>query len=208
VSITDQLLALFSLYGLPVLFTAIAVGAVGIPFPVSLMLIAAGSFVEQGEMRFPAVVAASSVAAVLGDQVGYMLGRWGGERLHMGIQRWPLGVARLKQAEDLTNRWGGLGIFLSRWLITALGPWINITSGVAAYSWRRFFVWDVLGEVLWAALYVTLGYIFSDRVQIITELLGNLAWAIVGLIVTIILGWKLVGVFRTDRLANPQPNSH
>jgi hypothetical protein len=64
-------------------------------------------------------------------------------------------------------------MFFSRWLVTELGPWLNVTSGIAGYPWRRFIFWDVLGEVLWVVLYVMLGYIFSDRVQYIAEILGN-----------------------------------
>jgi membrane protein DedA with SNARE-associated domain len=70
---------------------------------------------------------------------------------------------------------------------------VNVTSGIAGYPWQRFLLWDVLGEVLWVVLYVTLGYVFSDRVQAMVEILGNLAWVVVGLIVAVILGWKLKG---------------
>jgi membrane protein DedA with SNARE-associated domain len=80
--------------------------------------------------------------------------------------------------------------------VTALGPWLNFTSGMARYPWRRFIVWDAPGQVLWVVLYVMLGYIFSDRVQYIAEILGNLGWAILALIVATILGWKLIRYFR------------
>jgi len=195
-SITDQVLAALLLYGLPVLFGVILICSVGIPFPVSLVLVAAGSFVEQGEMKLWQVIAVASVAAVLGDQIAYGLSRWGGRRLINRISRRMGGEVKVKQAEALTKRWSGAGIFFSRWLVTALGPWVNVTSGIAAYPWRRFLFWDVLGEVLWVVLYVILGYIFSNRVQAIAEILGNLAWVIVGLIVTVILGWKLVRYVR------------
>ena len=195
-SITDQVLAALLLYGLPVLFGVILICSVGIPFPVSLVLVAAGSFVEQGEMKLWQVIAVASVAAVLGDQIAYGLSRWGGRRLINRISRRIGGEVKIKQAEALTKRWSGAGIFFSRWLVTALGPWVNVTSGIAAYPWRRFLFWDVLGEVLWVVLYVILGYIFSNRVQAIAEILGNLAWVIVGLIVTVILGWKLVRYVR------------
>jgi len=135
------------------------------------------------------------VAAVLGDQIGYGLARWGGRRLIKRISR-KIGAAdKIKEAEAFTKRWSGAGIFLSRWLVTPLGPWVNVTSGIAAYPWRRFLLWDALGQVLWVALYVILGYIFSNRVQAIVEILGNLAWVVVGLVVTVILGRKLVPMF-------------
>lgn len=189
---TDQVLAAFLTYGLPVLFGVILICSVGIPFPISLMLVAAGSFVEQGEMKLWQVIAVGSLAAVLGDQIGYGLSRWGGRRLVDRIGHRIGAQDKIKEAEALTKRWSGAGIFLSRWLITALGPWVNVASGISDYPWRRFLLWDVLGEVLWVVLYVGIGYVFSNRVQYIAEILGNLGWVIVGLILAIILGWQLI----------------
>jgi membrane protein DedA with SNARE-associated domain len=197
-SLTDQVLAALLLYGLPVLFSVVLVCSVGLPFPVSLVLVAAGSFVQQGEMDLWQVVAVGSLAAILGDQVGYGLARWGGRHMiaRIGVR---LGAdLKIEKAEALTRRWSGVGVFLSRWLVTALGPWVNVTSGIAHYPWQRFLFWDVLGEVVWVMLYVAIGYIFSDRVQALIEILGNVGWVVVGLIVAIILGWNIVGYFRTD----------
>jgi len=201
-SITDQVLAALLVYGLPVLFGVILVCSVGVPFPISLMLVAAGSFVEQGEMKLWQVIAVASAAAVLGDQIGYGLSRWGGRRLVNRLSR-KIGVEeRIKEAEALTKRWSGTGIFFSRWLITALGPWVNVASGMVAYPWRRFLLWDVLGEVLWVVLYVGVGYVFSNRVQAISEILGNLTWVVVGLVVATILGWQLARYVRTNEQAS------
>ncbi len=197
-NLTDQLLAAFLLYGLPVLFGVIVIASVGAPLPVSLLLVAAGSFVEQGELKLWQVIIVASTAAILGDQIGYGLARWGGRRLVSRITRKICGEAKIRKAEALAKRWGGPGIFFSRWLVTELGPWINVTSGLAGYPWRRFIIWDVLGEFLFVILYVMLGYIFSDRVQAIVEILGNLAWVLLGLIVTVILGWKIVQYLRSQ----------
>jgi membrane protein DedA with SNARE-associated domain len=192
VNVTDQLLAALSQYGLPVLFGVIVIAAAGIPLPISMMLVAAGSFVELGEMKLWQVIVVASAGAVIGDQIGYALGRWGGHRLVARIRRRGNGSNKIAHAQAFAKRWGAAGIFLTRWLITPLGPWLNLTSGMAGYPWIRFFVWDVLGEVLWVVLYVLLGMLFSDRVQALAEILGNLAWVIVGLIAAVILGWKLL----------------
>ena len=104
----------------------------------------------------------------------------------------------IKRAEAFTKRWGGVGFFLSRWLITPLGPWLNLTSGITGYPWPRFLFWDVLGEVLWVVIYVSLGNIFSDRVGALAELLGSLTWVIVGTVALVILGWKLIQYFRSS----------
>ena len=63
-NLTDQLLAALSVYGLPLLFGVIAIAAVGVPMPVTLMLVAAGSFVELGEMKLWQVLVVASGAAV------------------------------------------------------------------------------------------------------------------------------------------------
>ena len=196
-NITDQLLGALSQYGLPVLFGVIVIAAAGIPLPISMMLVAAGSFVELGEMKLWQVIVVASAGAVIGDQIGYALGRWGGHRIVERIRRRGKGTARIAQAQAFAERWGALGIFLTRWLITPLGPWLNLTSGMTGYPWMRFFIWDALGEILWVVLYVMLGIFFSDRVQALVEVLGNLAWVIVGLIAAVILGWKLLRYIQT-----------
>lgn len=197
--VTEQLLAALVLYGLPVLFGVILIASVGAPLPVSFLLVAAGSFAKQGEMKFVPVIVAASCAAILGDQIGYGLSRWGGRRLVNRITARIGGATKIKKAEALSKRWGGAGIFFSRWLVTELGPWINVTSGITGYPWRRFALWGVSGEILWVVLYVGLGYTFSDRVQYLAEILGNLAWVILGLILALILGWKVMRYFRPAR---------
>lgn len=195
---TDQLLSALSVYGYPALFAIVAIASTGVPFPITLMLIVAGSFVDQGEMNLWWVIGLASGGAILGDQIGYGVGRWGGRRLALKVARkLSSGEEKLQKAEAFSKKWGGAGIFFSRWLVTPLGPWINITSGITEYPWHRFLFWDVLGEVLWVVLYVMLGKIFSDRVQAISDLLGNLTWVILGLVVVSVLGWKLLKYFRS-----------
>lgn len=197
-SLSDYLLSTLGIYGLPVLFVALLIGAVGIPLPGSLMLLAAGSFIEQGDMSFWQVLALSATGAILGDNAGYALGRWGGRRFERRISRFIGGEKRFKAAEEWLKRREGAGIFLSRWLVTPLAPFINITCGVTGYSWPRFLLYDVLGEALWVVLYVLLGRFFSDRVQEMSDLLGDFVWMIVGLLVVAVLGWRLLKYFRSS----------
>ena len=190
-NITDQLLSALSDYGLPLLFGVILIASAGVPLPLTLLLIAAGSFVEQGEMNFWAVVMVTSGAAIMGDQIGYGIGRWGGRRVAKRVGGWFGGEERILEAEATARKWGGVSVFLTRWLMTPLGSWINLTSGISEYPWPRFLLWDVLGEVLWAVLYISLGRMFSDRVQALSEWLGSLTWVILGLVAAVIFGRAL-----------------
>ena len=197
---TDQLLAWVSLYGVPALFCILVVGCLGVPFPSTLMLLVVGSFVAQGEMKLWQVLAAGSAGAIVGDQIGYCLGRWGGRRITDKVG----GADMIERAQAFSKRWGGAGIFLSRWLVGPLGPWINLSSGITGYPWPRFVFWDVFGEVVWVVLYVMLGKTFSDRVQGLAELLGSLTWVIVGVIAATILGWMLFQYFRNSDVTEPE----
>lgn len=199
-SIDDQLLSALTLYGLPVLFVAVLVAASGMPLPATLLLITAGSFVHQGSLSLWHVLATALIAAVFGDQIGYGMGRWGGRRLLARVGYWAGGNARLAQAEDTMERWGGPTIFLSRWLLTPLGPLVNLTSGTTRYPWPCFLAFGAAGEAVWVAGYVLLGRTFSDRVQGMSALFGNLVLALIGLVVALGLGWKLLRLNRSRRV--------
>lgn len=193
---SDYLLATLGVYGVPVLFAALLVGSAGVPLPASLLLLAAGSFVEQGELELWPVLALSAAGAVLGDQIGYALGRWGGRRLTGRIGGLVGGEKKIETAEEWLKRREGAGVFLSRWLLTPLGPVVNLTAGATRYPWPRFLVYDVLGEALWVVLYVLLGKFFSDRVQALSDLLGDMIWAVLGLVATAVLGLMLFRYMR------------
>lgn len=188
---TEQALEWFAIYGLPVYFVILAFSSFGIPMPVKLLMLVVGSFVEQGEMQLWQALVVGSAGATAGDQTGYFLGRFGGRALVEKLTGRFGGAEKVRRAEDFAARWGGVGIFFSRWLVTPLGPWLNLTSGAARYSWPRFTALGVLGELLWVFLYVLLGIFFSDRVQDTAEFLTSLTWVFVGLAIAAALGWLI-----------------
>src|SRR5262249_36499791 len=157
-------------------FCIMLVASAGVPLPVTLLLILAGSFTNQGELKLWQVLVGGSAGGLSGDQIGFALSRWGGHRVVNLITGPVRGPEPVKQAEEVARKWGGPGIFFSRWLVTPLGPWLNLTSGIASYPWPRFVFWDALGEIVWVVLYVLLGYFFNDRVQEIAMLMGDLSW--------------------------------
>jgi membrane protein DedA with SNARE-associated domain len=195
-SLNDYLLLYLVQYGLPVLFGVVLVASLGLPLPATLLLLTAGAFVDQGDLSLWWVLGLAIAAAVAGDHLGYSIGRWGSHRLIASLSRWGGGAERVQQAEQAARRWGGIGVFLSRWLMTPIGPVINLTSGIAEYPLLAFFCFDVLGEGLWVSLYVTLGRLFSDQVQTLSAALGNFTWVIVGLAAMIGLGWLLLRQYR------------
>ncbi|MBI5833482.1 MAG: DedA family protein [Armatimonadetes bacterium] len=185
------MLAAFVAYGLPALFGVILLSSVGAPLPSSLALIAGGSFAAQGETPLWQVIVLAGIAAVLGDQLGYGLARRFGRRVIAPLAgRLGLDDA-LAKAEGMTTTRGGAAIFFSRWLVASLGPSVNLACGLAGYPWPRFLVCAVLGEAIWVSLYVLAGWAFSDHVQALAQILGDLTWVIVGVVVASLLAWQL-----------------
>jgi membrane-associated protein len=196
---SDQLLALVSQYGAPALFGIVAIAAIGVPLPITLLLIVAGSMISQGAMSLWWTLGAAGAGSILGDQAGYAIGRWGGPVVVAKLIGLFGKHANLEAMEAKAKAWGGPGIFLTRWLLSPLGPWINLASGTAGYPWHRFLFWDVLGELTGAAIYISLGRVFSDSVMALDAVLGDLTWAFAALLAAIVLGWQLFAYLRRPR---------
>ena len=200
--LSEQLVTSLLLYGLPVLFGTIFLAAVGLPLPASLLLITTGACTAQGQFDLRWVVVLATSAAVLGDLVGYALGRWGGQHAVVRLNRWLGGSARLAQAEAVARRWGGLSVFLSRWLLSPLGSAINVTSGMARYPWLKFVSFDIAGELLWVVLYLVIGRSFSDQIDVISGWLGDITWWICVALAAVALTMSIVRYVLTTRAAS------
>lgn len=187
-TITEYLMLGLAQYGLPVVCGVVLLASIGLPLPATLLLLTAGTLVAQGELHLVGVIGLATGAAVLGDLIGYMIGRWGSRRAIDQISRWAGGAHKVAQAEQTAQRWGGIGIFLSRWLLTPIGPVINLSSGMARYSWRFFVGFDVLGELVWVTGYVLLGWLLSDQIVALSSAISGVTWLIVGGLAVAVLG--------------------
>jgi len=196
----DQLLAAVSQYGAPALFGIVAIAAVGVPLPITLLLIVAGSMISQGAMNLWWAIGAAGAGSILGDQAGYAIGRWGGPAVVTKLSGVFGKRVSLPAMEAKVQAWGGSGIYITRWLLTPLGPWINLASGTARYPWHRFLLWDILGEITGAAIFISLGRFFSDRVMSLYAVLGDLSWAIAAMAAAIAFGYLLVTHLRRARV--------
>lgn len=184
---TDLLLSLVADYGAVMLFVTTFLSCLAIPMPSSLMMLAGGGFIASGDLGLTTAVSAAYLGAVAGDQTGFQIGRKAGAWLAHAPKR----KALLDKANTLTTRYGGPGVFLSRWLFSPLGPYVNFGSGATGYTWSGFTLWGALGEAVWVILYVSLGYVFADRIIEVAEILGNASGFLAAGAVTIGLGFWL-----------------
>jgi membrane protein DedA with SNARE-associated domain len=145
-------------YGLAILFLLVAMESAGVPLPGETALVAAGVLAARGHLDIVTVIVVAAVAAILGDNVGYWIGRLGGRRL---LQRWER-VERhasrvLPWSERFFRRHGAKTIFLGRFIavLRVTAAWL---AGISHMHWWRFFLWNAAGGICWAALVGLVAY--------------------------------------------------
>lgn len=196
-SLTETLLASLPSYGLSVLGLVVCVSCLGAPLPASIVMMLMGAFATAGDFTLWIVIAVALAAAVLGDQLGYLLGRTAGKRLVPIVARNPTRRRAIERAQREMDERGTGAVFLTRWLLSPLGPYLNLMAGASGFSWLRFTLAGVLGEAVWVGVYTGLGATFSDSVTEIAEISGSISGFLAAAAVAAILGFKLLHALRS-----------
>ena len=191
------LLTFLQSYGYIALWITVYVAAVGIPIPITLLLLAAGAFAALGDFNLALLFVISFSALICGDNTGYWIGRiWGSRALNWieRSKRWNrlIPPQRIVQSRQYFRRRGGWAIFLSRFLFSALGGIINLLSGSELYPYRYFLLFDSSGEALGAIIPLMLGYVFGASWEAVGDVLGYSSFLILSLLIVIILVSRLI----------------
>ena len=192
-ALTDWILTLLPVWGPWLLGLTTFLSCLAIPVPSSLMMIASGAFVGSGDLALASVAGAALTGAVSGDQVGFWLGRRAGRFLPAPeSRRGRLVAGALAQLE----RRGAVAVFFTRWMFSALGPWVNLAAGASGFAHPRFALADLLGEAVWVAAYVGLGIAFGANLQAAADLAGSALGFLAAGAVAVALGWWLIRAAR------------
>lgn len=163
-------------YGYPALWLIVFVAAAGAPISGSLLLFAAGAFAAFGDFNIAILFLVALSAAVMGDNLGYYIGRRVGSPLLAWFERQKR--FRIFSSQTLTRgleyfrRRAGWAIFVTRFLIVVLGGAINFLAGVEEYPYRKFLFWDICGQILGAVITLGLGYISAESWEEVASLFG------------------------------------
>ena len=151
--------------GYPALLVLVAAESAGVPVPGETALVAAAILAAMGHLQIGLVVALAALGAVLGDNVGYLIGRVGGRRL---LERpGPFAERRrdiLRKGEPFFAAHGPKAVFLGRWVagLRIAAAWL---AGISHMRWPTFAFWNALGGVAWAASVGLLAYALGDVVE-------------------------------------------
>lgn len=139
----------------------------GVPSPGETVLIAAAVYAGAGQLNIVAVAIVAFIAAVLGDNVGFAIGHFGGRPLAEKLGRYVLLTpTRLDKAEAFFTRHGGKIVVVARF-IEGLRQANGIIVGIAGMGWTKFLAFNALGAALWVALWVTLGDLAGSHITAI-----------------------------------------
>ncbi len=184
-----QIAAILSTYGYWAIFIVVALESAGIPLPGETMLVGAAIFARlSGTIAIENIVVAAAAGAIVGDNIGYWLGREYGTKLleryghHVG-----LGPEKLRLGQYLFYRWGGAIVFFGRF-IALLRILAASLAGANHLPPGRFFIYNATGGVVWAcvfgfgAYYLTAGF---EKIE------GPIAMALIGgLVVGLFVLWR------------------
>lgn len=173
---SDFLLTQIINYGAPILGAVVFVGAMGAPFPGTLIVIAVGAFARQGILAWHITGLIALACVVAGDGLSYAMGRYARNIVLRRLQH----SERWIKAESTFNRWGGMAVFWTRFLITGIAVPVNLIAGTSRFGYGRFLFYDLLGEAVWIFGYGSLGYLFGSQWEMIGDLTGNISGLALG----------------------------
>lgn len=192
-SLLTQIEPLVKHYGLPGLFVDVFLEALGLPLPGETLIIVAAGLAGLGKMNIYGVALAAFLAAVAGDNVGYLVGRLFGRPLIVRHgSRFGITQDRLAAVEELVRKRGPLIVAGARFFVV-FRQLNGIAAGTVGMHWLVFLISNAVGAALWVGFWTTLAYHFGQDVPLLTELWKHLSvvalFLVVGALLSIGCAW-------------------
>jgi membrane-associated protein len=180
---------LVQVFGYPLLFVIVMSESGGLPVPGETGLIAAAVLASQGKLRIELVIVIAAAAAIVGDNIGYAIGRKGGRWL---LQRpgafHHQRLAVLETGEPFFERHGPKAVFFGRFVL-GLRVWASWLAGATRMRWASFVVWNALGGVCWATAIGLIAYFLGHSAGNVVEAFG--IYGLIAVVVAIASGLYL-----------------
>jgi len=171
--------------GLPVLGLLVGIEALGVPLPGETAVIFAGLAANQGRLSIVAVIVVAASGAIIGDNIGFVIGRRGGRALLERPGRFAEERRRVLEIGDpFFARHGPKAVFLGRW-ITGLRVWTSWLAGASDMRWPTFLMWNALGGTAWAASVALAAYYGGTGVEKVFSKIGLYGGIAAGVVVVL-----------------------
>lgn len=172
-SIIPDLNAVIMDYGPWAVFALVLIEDFGVPVPGETALIAAAVLASQGKLPIALLLPAAWFGAVVGDNIGYAIGRHGGRRVVLRYgARWGLTDKRLASVERFFTRYGGAVVITARFVL-GLRQLNGIVAGIGQMAAPRFMLYNASGAALWVMAWGFGSYWFGAHLKTMLDLLGR-----------------------------------
>jgi membrane protein DedA with SNARE-associated domain len=179
-------------YGYWSVAAALLLENAGLPVPGETMLLLASFMAfSQHHLRLPYIILVGVCAATIGDNLGFLLGHYGGEPLLERYRKVPRVHRTLARAERLIQRYGSFAIFIARFIAgmrIIAGP----LAGVLHMPWRRFMVFNFLGAAVWVTVISGVGYFFGRHWEELARIMRgvNAAVLLAAVLLAVFFWWR------------------
>ena len=189
---------LIQAYGVAAVMTMVALEALGAPLPGETLLIFAAVMAGRGDMSLPALLFFAWVGSVLGDNVGYWIGRkLGRAAVSRYGARIGLTAARFERVEAIFARYGAATVAFARF-VNVLRQLNGIVAGTLGMAWPRFLMFNALGAALWVGLWVLGAFYLAEHMSSIM-LLTRRGWIVGGVLAAVAVLIALALLLRRQR---------
>ena len=186
---------LFTQYGYAVVFLGVFLENAGLPVPGETTLLAGAALAHFGELSLPRVVLVAMGGAVLGDNLGFLIGRRGGRQfIERFCGRLGLTAERLRRFDSFFEQHGARTVFIARF-ITGLRVFGAVLAGASRMRWRDFLLYNALGALVWCIVIGIAGYVLGHSWQLLEKWIGRTG--LIGLAVVVAL--VVIAVARSRR---------
>jgi LPXTG-motif cell wall-anchored protein len=177
--------------GYPLLGVFVGIEALGVPVPGETAVIFGGLAASSGRLNIVLVIVVASAGAIIGDNIGFVIGRRGGRAVLERPGRFEAERRRVLEIGDpFFERHGGKAVFLGRW-IAGLRIWASWLAGASQMRWRTFLIWNAMGGIAWATSVSLAAYYGGKSVESVFSKIGVYALIAAGVVVVLGLGYLL-----------------
>jgi membrane-associated protein len=200
--LTELFLTWMLAYGAVAVGLALLLGALGLPVPGTLFVLAAGAFTRQGIMDGGGAFALGLAGVLLGDSLSYALGRYAGKPVAARFA----GASIWQQAQEAFAARGAIMILLTRFLLTPLAIPTNLIAGSSGYQFWRFLGYDAAGELIWLLLFGGAGYWAGAQWEAASQFVTDFSGLLLGVALLVAAALFLVRYMGGSALfQRPQP---
>lgn len=176
------------------LFLLVGLESLGVPLPGETALVTVAAYAALGHLDIYVVIATAIVAAIVGDNGGYWIGRKGGISLVRQYGRFiHLNETHLDRARSFFERHGPKTVFIGRF-VALLRTWAAVLAGAGCMQYGKFMLYNALGAISWAVIFGTLGYVFGRNLPLLEQYIGRATLAVLviaGVGVVFVLGRRM-----------------